>query len=81
MNRFTILQTDADMKWWAQGDKHGWELPPPARWLWRRRPFRSLRWWLQNEDRIDEEIKMSRRGLTPSGFLSWKLYAVRRGWC
>jgi hypothetical protein len=81
MNGYVIIQTQSDMQWYVDGDRHGWLLPPSAGRFWRSWPMRWFRGVVLTWNVVRHEEFFRQLGLISSGFDRWVLYAIWRGWC
>jgi len=70
--------TDDDKRWQEDGARFGWEMPS-ASW-WKRMPvIRAIRYaW--NRVQVERHARFHvLRGALPSGYDSWVLYGIARG--
>jgi hypothetical protein len=81
MNGHVIIQTEDDAKWWSDGERNEWALPPAATSFCRARPMRYVR-ALTNLSAVERHERFFRSiGMIPTGYDRWVLYAIWRGWC
>lgn len=71
----------SDEIWRKDGKLNCWKLPLCASILWRLPVIRHIRvlWLAKLIER--HRIMWSRFGLIDTGYDSWVLYAIARGWC
>jgi hypothetical protein len=76
------MPAEIDPQWKADGERHGWRLPPPAPLPLRLPVLRHLR-ALVFACRIEREYSRGLGVLGPVrlGYDDWVLYAITRGYC